>query len=263
MKSRRLGALAATAVAAMALAACTGVGPANIRGATEALPEEQAVLKLTAPDLSEPATRRALYLDNSEREEYVLYQGKDGAQAEVLLVDASVYAGGPRGGDYYTLEFSKTSKDTVLLWNMSTVANPLFADSFPHKGDLPYYLQPFTRQDTGQSCFGFHSEFNLDVFAYRRNPYDSQLFGYYCAPKGTGLDAAAMAGIVDGLKLVGTTVRATAGAAGQQFRQLTQDPVLFAKVTQGDPAGQTGMAKFPLLLARHYGPDPGGAPENR
>lgn len=263
MRTKRLGALAATAVAAVTLAACTGVGPANIRGATEALPAEQAVLKLTAPGLHEAATRRALYLDNSEREEYVLYQGKGGAQAEILLVDASLYAGGPRGGDTYTLEFDRSTRDTVLLWNMSKAAKPLFAESFPHKGDLTYYLQPFKRQDTGQSCFGFHSEFNLDAFAYRHNPYDSQLFGYYCAPAGNGLDATAMASIVDGLKLVGTTVRATTGAAGQQFRQLKQDPILFAKVTQGDPAGQTGMARFPLLLARQYGPDPGGSPENR
>jgi len=262
-KTHRLGGLAAAAVAA-ALAGCAGTkGPANIYGATARLPVEEAVLVFAAPGLGDQAVVRAVYMDNSQREEYALYRGKDGAQAEIFLAEASQYGGGPRGGDFMTLEFDKITAGTLALWNMSKAARPQMSDSFPHKGAVPYYLQLFKRQDTGQSCFGFHAEFNHDVHARRRNAYDSQLFGYYCAPRGTSLTDDALPAIVDKLQLVGTTVAATSRSARQKFQQLKQDPVLFAQVTQGEPAGQTGMAAFPLHLSRQYGPDSGGGSQNR
>lgn len=257
----RKSCLAGAAVAVLALgslAACTGAnGPANVYAATAAVPPGEEVVLFKAPGLAATAVTRAGFLANDEREEYTLFRGDGDAQAEVFFAEASSYGYGAQAGDHYVLEYNKTIRMAFGDLNMPKVAHPVFAESYPYKGKLPYYLEPFTRTDTGQSCFGFHAEFNGDVYDPNHR-YDDHVVGYYCAPKGTKLTAEGIQAAIDGLDLAGITTPKPAGKPHGIFRQLQNDAALVGQVTRGDPPGQTGMVKFPMNLSRHYGDSPGG-----
>lgn len=259
MQSRKSG--AATAVAllgVLALGACAGTGgPATISGAVAPVPAGKETLSFAAPGLPQASAVRARYQDNEQREEYVLYRGDGGAQAEVILVESAPFGYVAQGGDNHVLEFAKITRDTVGMWNMAKAGNLSFSDSYPYQGKVPYYLLPFQRAATGQSCFGFHAEFDQDAFDPVGTGFDRQLFGYYCAPKGMTLDAAGIQSAIDGLDIKGVTKANVAGVPLQDFHQLAHDAQLAEAVKRGAPAGDTGNADFPLNLDRHYGDSAG------
>ncbi|PIW26908.1 MAG: hypothetical protein COW30_12660 [Rhodospirillales bacterium CG15_BIG_FIL_POST_REV_8_21_14_020_66_15] len=244
----------------MLISACTMTGgPGNIYPAVAPVPAGSELLSFTAPGLKPQSVLRAEYKDNYQEEEYALFRGEGGAQAEVFSAEASSYGYGAQGGDRHVLEFSRTTKDTLNLWNLGKAGKFAYgAESFAHKGKLPYYLLPFERKDTGQSCFGFHAEFNSDPHDYR-NGYDNHLFGYYCAPKGTKLNREAMISAVDGVDIAGVTRRAPAAVTERPFQQLKNDAQLVAAVKRGQPAGEAGMDAFPLYLVRIYSDRLGGS----
>jgi hypothetical protein len=249
--------------AVFAVAACAGNGPLNVRGAVAPVPAGVELISFNAPGLSEASALRAEYKDNDQEEEYALFRGAGGAQAEVVSVEASVYGFGAAGGDYRVLDFDKTTRATLEMWNLAKAGKFAYSEnSFLHKGKLPYYLLPFERKDTGQSCFGFHAEFNRDVHD-RQGRFDNQLFGYYCAPTGTKLSKDAMISAIDGLNIAGLTKPAPVALADRPFQQLTNDAALVAAVKQGTPAGQAGIDAFPLYIARIYSDELGGPNEQR
>ncbi len=246
--------------ATLLLAACAANPKSawNVDPAVAAVEPGAEVLHMKAPGLPETGTLRARYLDNYQEEEYVLYRGENGAQAEAITIEASQYGYGAQPGDRHVLEFRKITRDTVDLWNMTKTADPMFGQAIPYDGKLPYYLLPFERRDTGQSCFGFHSEFNSDPRDPDGGLYDNQLFGYYCAPKGTALAPADMIAVVNGVEIAGITKPAGPALDLHAFDQLTNDAQLTAAVQQGMPKGETGSAAFPLDVARIYDDNGGG-----
>ena len=249
----------AALVAALAISGCAGAGALNVSPAVAPVPPGLESLSFAAPGLPAQSSMRAEYKDNDQEEEYVLYRGDNGAQAEAISVVASFYGAGAAGGDKHALDFAKTAKGTVGMWNMAKTGGVTYSgDSFAYKGKLPYYIQPFQRTDTGQSCFGFHSEFNRDAHD-PQNGYDNHLFGYYCAPKGKSLTKDEMGTTVDGLDIAGLTKRAPAALMERTFQQLKNDEALKMAVKRGDPAGQTGIEAFPLYLVRIYSDNLGGA----
>lgn len=243
---------ASAAVGALLIAGCTINGTWNISPAVAPVPAGGELLSFAAPGLAPKSVLRAEYKDNYQEEEYALFRGDGGAQAEVVSVEASSYGYGAQGGDKHVLEFEKTTRDTLEMWNLAKGGKFAYGpESFAYKGKLPYYLLPFERKDTGQSCFGFHAEFNADAHDYRGR-YDNHLFGYYCAPKGTKLSRDDMTAAIDGLDIAGLTKRATAAVTGRPFEQLKNDPQLAASVKRGEPAGGAGMEAFPLDIVRIY-----------
>lgn len=250
--STALISLSAIAAVMAAVAGCTMNGTWNVTPAVAPVPAGSELLSFKAPGLAPKSVLRAEYKDNYQEEEYALFRGDGGAQAEVISVEASFYGGGAQGGDRHVLEFSKTTRNTLDLWNLAKGGKFAYgAESFAYKGKLPYYLLPFERTDTGQACVGFHAEFNADPHDYRGR-YDNHLFGYYCAPKGTKMTQDEMIAAVDGLDVAGLTARASASVTKRPFAQLKDDPQLAAAVKRGEPAGAAGMEAFPLDIARIY-----------
>ena len=263
MKTAKISLLskaAAFAAVAVIVAGCAGGnGPYNVNPAVAEVPKGLELLSFKAPGLAPESAMRAEYKDNYQEEEYALFRGEGGAQAEVISAEASFYSGGALSGDRHVLEFSKTISDTLEMWNMSKVANLKLAESsFPYEGKLPYYLHPFERGDTGQRCFGFHAEFNVDSVDPRFR-YDNHVFGYYCAPKGTKMSRDDMISALDGLDIAGLTSPASAAVTQRPFAQLKNDPQLAAAVKRGQPAGETGMEAFPLEIVEIYSQNLGGS----
>ncbi|MEQ9558169.1 MAG: hypothetical protein RIG67_20555 [Rhodospirillales bacterium] len=243
---------AAVAGAALLIAGCTTNATWNISPAVAPVPPGSELLSFDAPGLAPQSILRAEYKDNYQEEEYALFRGAGGAQAEVITVEASSYGYGAQGGDKHVLEFEKTTQDTLELWNLSKTGKFAYgAESFAYKGKLPYYLLPFERKDTAQSCFGFHAEFNSDPHD-DSGRFDNHLFGYYCAPKGTKLSKEDMIATVDHVDIAGVTKRAPAVVAERPFQQLVNNPQLAEAVKRGMPAGAAGMEVFPLDIARIY-----------
>jgi len=243
---------AAVAGAALLIAGCTMNATWNISPAVAPVPPGSELLSFDAPGLAPQSVLRAEYKDNYQEEEYALFRGAGGAQAEIITVEASSYGYGAQGGDKHVLEFEKTTQDTLELWNLSKTGKFAYgAESFAYKGKLPYYLLPFERKDTAQSCFGFHAEFNGDPHDYNGR-YDNHLFGYYCAPKGTKLSKEDMIATVDHVDIAGVTKRAPAVVAERPFQQLTNNPQLAEAVKRGAPQGAAGTDAFPLDIARIY-----------
>ena len=249
---------AAVAGAALLIAGCTMNATWNISPAVAPVPPGSELLSFDAPGLAPQSVLRAEYKDNYQEEEYALFRGAGGAQAEIITVEASSYGYGAQGGDKHVLEFEKTTQDTLELWNLSKTGKFAYgAESFAYKGKLPYYLLPFERKDTGQSCFGFHAEFNSDPHDYRGR-YDNHLFGYYCAPQGTKLSKEDMTATVDHVDIAGLTKRAPAVLAERTFQQLTNNPQLAEAVKRGEPQGAAGTEAFPLDIVRIYSDRLGG-----
>lgn len=243
---------AVAAGAALLISGCTMNATWNVSPAVAPVPPGSELLSFDVPGLAPKSALRAEYKDNYQEEEYALFRGPGGAQAEIISVEASSYGYGAQGGDKHVLEFDKTTRDTLELWNLAKGGKFAYgADSFAYKGKLPYYLLPFERKDTGQSCFGFHAEFNSDPHDYRGR-YDNHLFGYYCAPQGTKLSKEEMVATVDHVDVAGLTKRAPAVLAERQFQQLTNNPQLTEAVKRGEPQGSAGTEVFPLDIVRIY-----------
>ncbi|MEK9673223.1 MAG: hypothetical protein VW268_12090 [Rhodospirillaceae bacterium] len=252
------------AAAGVALAACT-MNPKeqwNISGAVAPVADDAGVLSIRAEGLSGNATVRARYLDNDQDEEYVLYRGANGAQAEVIMAEASNYGFGAQQGDRRVLDFDKITKETVGMWNIARGSKPAFGEAFEHKAAVRFYVLPFTLA-AGQSCVAFHSEFNNDVWDPERHNFDNQLFGYYCAPNGKALSQTEMTQAVDSVQIAGITKKAGQGKQLKAFGQLNNDPALVAMVVDGSPKGETGIERFPLNLVRIYGMTDGGSNETK
>ncbi len=250
---------AIAAGAALLFSACTINDTWNVSPAVAPVPPGSELLSFEAPGLAPQSVLRAEYKDNYQEEEYALFRGAGGAQAEVISVEASSYGYGAQGGDKHVLEFDKTTRDTLEMWNLAKTGKFAYgAESFAYKGKLPYYLLPFDRKDTGQSCFGFHAEFNNDPHD-SRGRYDNHMFGYYCAPQGTKLSKDDMIAAIDHLDIAGVTKRAPAVVMERKFQQLTNNPQLVAAVKRGEPAGTAGTDVFPLDIVRIYSDRLGGA----
>lgn len=248
----------AVAGAALLIAGCTMNATWNVSPAVAPVPSGSELLSFDAPGLAPQSVLRAEYKDNYQEEEYALFRGAGGAQAEVISVEASSYGYGAQGGDKHVLEFDKTTRDTLELWNLAKGGKFAYgADSFAYKGKLPYYLLPFERKDTGQSCFGFHAEFNSDPHDYRGR-YDNHLFGYYCAPQGAKLSKEDMVAAIGHLDIAGLTKRAPAVVMERKFQQLANNPQLTQAVKRGEPAGTAGTEVFPLDIVRIYSDRLGG-----
>ncbi|MEQ8504934.1 MAG: hypothetical protein RIB80_06370 [Rhodospirillales bacterium] len=246
-------------VGIFAVTGCVGNGPSNIHPAVSSVPAGLELLSFNAPGLAPQSALRAEYKDNYQEEEYALFKGEGGAQAEVISVEASFYSGGAQGGDRHVLDFAKLTRETLEMWNMSKAANLKYADqSFSHRGKVPYYLLAFERGQAGQSCVGFHAEFNMDPVDPRAR-YDNHLFGYYCAPAGTKMSRDDMIAAVDGLDIAGVTAKAPSAVLSRPFQQLKNDPQLAEMIQRGGPDGSFGMAAFPLDIAQIYQQEFGGS----
>lgn len=257
--SKKMMKAAALTAVAVVMTACAGNGALNVHPAIAPVPAGSERVLFKAPGLDEQSALRAQYQDNDQQEEYALFRGKDGAQAEVVSAVASFYGAGAAGGDRHVLDFAKITKQTVEMWNMPLAKRVTFTgDAFPYNGKLPYYLQPFGLAATGQNCVGFHTEFNRDAHD-PKGAYDNQLFGYYCAPTGTKMAKQDMIAAVDGLDIAGITSRAPAAVMERTFRQLRNDPQLVQAVKQGAPTGTAGLPAFPLELVRIYSDELGGS----
>lgn len=242
----------AAAGAVLLISGCTMNATWNVSPAVAPVPPGSELLSFDAPGLAPQSVLRAEYKDNYQEEEYALFRGAGGAQAEIISVEASSYGYGAQGGDKHVLEFDKTTRNTLEMWNLAKAGKFAYgAESFAYKGKLPYYLLPFDRKDTGQSCFGFHAEFNSDPHD-SRGRYDNHLFGYYCAPQGTKLSKEDMVATVDHVGIAGLTKRAPAVLAERPFQQLTNNPQLTQAVKRGEPAGAAGTEVFPLDIVRIY-----------
>ena len=86
-------------VGIFAVTGCVGNGPSNIHPAVSSVPAGLELLSFNAPGLAPQSALRAEYKDNYQEEEYALFKGEGGAQAEVISVEASFYSGGAQGGD--------------------------------------------------------------------------------------------------------------------------------------------------------------------
>lgn len=242
-----LTALAVTMVGA--LTACASQSPYGVQSGVSAVPTGSERVIFRAPAFENAKVVRAKFLDpDHEREEYVLFQG-GGAQAEILFSQTV---------DQFrdiVLEFNKLTSYTVETWNFNKGKASFAGASRQVNAPLPLYIHEFTNTSTNQSCFGFKAEWDpaaTDRFAR----FTRQLFGYYCAPKGTRLNAIEIEQLANEIGVRGVTE-----AGG--FLELAatgpiHDPQLEALVKDGSPAGQTGNAEFPFQLLRFFDSGGGG-----
>lgn len=252
MKIRRsfLSLLAVTAVTA--LAACAGVSPHGSKSGVRDVPKGNERIVFRAPVFENGKVTRAQFLDPElERQEYALFQGEGGAQAEVIFAQTV---------DQFrdiVIEFGQVTSQTLETWNFTRGRVSLAGSSRQaSNARLPFYVHEFTNTGTGQSCFGFKAEWDLAA-TDRQARFTRQMFGYYCAPKGKRLNAVEIEEVIGTVGIRGVTEQASfLEVAGGPIH----DPNLEALVQQGSPAGQTGNAEFPFFVLQFF--DSGGGGES-
>ena len=89
----------AAAGAVLLMSGCTMNATWNVSPAVAPVPPGSELLSFDAPGLAPQSALRAEYKDNHQEEEYALFRGPGGAQAEIISVEASSYGYGAQGGD--------------------------------------------------------------------------------------------------------------------------------------------------------------------
>lgn len=250
---RRSWRLAALFLAATSLGACAvpGTDGSRIRAVA---PGEERIL-FAADEFLGTTPRRALFMDDWEREEYARFEGR-GARAELIYITSV--------SPNVALEYPFMVRDTVGTWNMSRRNAPQWGPSgqasaaFDTIYTQSFYTQSFTFGGTDRPCVGFNAEWDM-VGDDPANRVGKVLFGYYCAPSGTVLTEERIASLLGTVGIRGVTERLGKRARGPAPAVSPAQAAQAAQTARGaSPTADTGNAGFPFGFGQYFTVGNGG-----
>ncbi len=226
----------------MGLSACAAAGTDESRIRAVA-PGEERIL-FAADEFLSTTPRRALFMDDWEREEYALFEG-GGARAELIYITIV--------GPNMALEYPFKVRDTIGTWNMSRRNAPQWGPSGEVSTDFDtVFTQSFTLGGADRPCVGFNAEWDW-VGEDPENRVSKVLFGYFCGPIGTVLTEERIDSLLGMVGIRGVTERLRRYARRSAPVVSPAQAAQAAQTARGaSPAANTGNPGFPFGFGRHY-----------
>lgn len=249
--------LAASLLAGCAAAPQVGNVPAGFRE----VPKARADIVFDDPSFVAVDPVRVAYRDPWERDEYALFRGESGEQAEVVYLAALPGAGGDT-----SLHMELVVSEGVRAFNHNAGTPITWGESRFVKSPFGgTWVQPFTMPKRDLACTGFGATWDVATSDPKLRPTRA-MFGYYCAAKGAGLSPEQAAEVATKVGIVGVTQSRkvanayeldTSPAAPLPSLQRQQELAVIAQ--DGAPGSVAGLPAFPLRRAQPFHPGAGGA----
>lgn len=251
----RRGVCIGAALIALSLAGCAA--------GLHVVPPDQAHVGFTGAELaSDPKAVVRAYAAR-QNQEYLLFQG-GGAQAE-MIYNAMPLVQGVNGVAVDALRFYPFEREKrAAIWKINQSEpiewgkpDGLTVQLDPLYGEQQVEYVPYTLTQSQRPCFSFESVWDQPAYDPDFSPR-KVLFGYYCAPPGSGLDEQRVAAVLESLQ-----VRSTP-------HPLEDAQVPPGAAPAGDPqqvvaglSADTGTTRFPYLFQIVQGQFGGGDRDQR
>lgn len=202
--------------------------------------EDVGLVRLSAPWTEGVTVRRIRYVDNTELEEYALYDGPAGrAELFYAAVTDDRYALADR------LNISLAIERFAFVRGRAVDIGP---SSEMSSGPALIFYRPFRLEGVARSCLGFKAAWDDVAYDPERRP-SKLFFGYHCAAADTSPDREAIERAIT--RFVFTPMpEVRLAASPPEVEKVALD------LARGAARGsEFGIPDFPLLLARPYQED--------
>lgn len=228
--------ISATAAAGLLLAACTSAGPGYVPRHTDWAGPQESSIALDAPGIELPGYH-VVYRDPWQREEYARFGASTADEARAELIGTRI----DHPGEPLSLAGVPALRAAARSFAYNDGAIASWGRSEAGRGIVPIDWRLY-EHTSGRSCVALRGTWATVGHDPQHRP-GVAAFGYYCAPPGARLDAAAARSIAESVRFRSPGEHASAPAA---------DALAFARGDVADAEAPFGNPRFPFRFAIRY-----------